>query len=366
MITQIYLQNFKCFRTVSIHPKQVTCFVGANGTGKSSVLQAFGLLKQSIDAVSASRGVNALSLGCDLKLDGPIVSISDSDALSSDLIDESHEIYFAGVQGTTVSRPTFSYRGQILSNQLEPLDQLHGNSAEPAHSTLTRLRIIPAIRGLTRPVYKLGDDVAPDASMKEGFAQQEAQTATNLGYSQAQTEKISRALKRVTGVGLNSQIVPPQSVEVKSVTPGGPINMVLEGFGTNSLIMLLLQLVSAEKGATVMIEEPEIHLHPKAQAELASVLTEVALEEDKQVIMTTHSEHITGRLLTLVAEGKLTPDDVAIYAFEKDEQGVCTAKNLRINPDGTIEGGIKDFFETNLIEMNRHLKAQLDRVNSAE
>ena len=52
-----------------------------------------------------------------------------------------------------------------------------------------------------------------------------------------------------------------------------------------------------------MIEEPEIHLHPKAQAELAEVLTEVALEEDKQVIMTTHSEHITGRLLTLVAEG---------------------------------------------------------------
>ena len=92
--------------------------------------------------------------------------------------------------------------------------------------------------------------------------------------------------------------------------------------------MLLLQLVSAEKGATVMIEEPEIHLHPKAQAELAEVLTEVALEEDKQVIMTTHSEHITGRLLTLVAEGKLAPDDVAIYAFEKDTKGVCTAKDL--------------------------------------
>ena len=85
----------------------------------------------------------------------------------------------------------------------------------------------------------------------------------------------------------------PQSVEVKSVTPSGPVNIVSEGFGANSLIMLLLQLVSADKGATVMIEEPEIHLHPKAQAELASVLAEVALEEDKQVIMTTHSEHIS-------------------------------------------------------------------------
>ena len=92
----------------------------------------------------------------------------------------------------------------------------------------------------------------------------------------------------------------------------------------------------------------------------------MALEEDKQVIMTTHSEHITGRLLTLVAEGKLTPEDVAIYAFEKDEEGVCTAKDLRINSDGTIEGGINDFFETNLKEMNRFAQAQFDRLKPSE
>jgi predicted ATPase len=115
-----------------------------------------------------------------------------------------------------------------------------------------------------------------------------------------------------------------------------------------------------------MIEEPEIHLHPKAQAELASVLAEVALEEDKQVIMTTHSEHITGRLLTLVAEGTLTPDDVAIYAFEKDEAGECSAKSLGITDDGRIQGSIADFFEANLEEMNRFVKAQFARVNQTE
>ena len=48
MITGIVLENFKCFRRVEINPKRVTCFVGANGTGKSSVLQAFGLLKQTV------------------------------------------------------------------------------------------------------------------------------------------------------------------------------------------------------------------------------------------------------------------------------------------------------------------------------
>ena len=48
-----------------------------------------------------------------------------------------------------------------------------------------------------------------------------------------------------------------------------------------------------------MIEEPEVHLHPKAQADLASVLVEEAKADNKQVIMTTHSEHVAGRLLTL-------------------------------------------------------------------
>ena len=61
MITGIVLENFKCFERVEINPKRVTCFVGANGTGKSSVLQAFGLLKQSFEAVTVSRGAYAYS-----------------------------------------------------------------------------------------------------------------------------------------------------------------------------------------------------------------------------------------------------------------------------------------------------------------
>ena len=106
-----------------------------------------------------------------------------------------------------------------------------------------------------------------------------------------------------------------------------------------------------------MIEEPEIHLHPGAQADLASVLVKEAVSENKQIMMTTHSEHVAGRLLTLVAEGKLSADDLAIYSFEKDKAGVCSASKIEVTDRGQVIGGLNSFFETDLNEMRRYVEA---------
>jgi predicted ATPase len=73
--------------------------------------------------------------------------------------------------------------------------------------------------------------------------------------------------------------------------------------------------------------------------------------------MTTHSEHILGRLLTLVPEKKLSSNDLAIYAFEKDEKGICTAKELEVTDNGMVKGGIKDFFESDLHELDCYIRA---------
>ena len=364
MITGIVLENFKCFPWVSINPKRVTAFVGPNGTGKSSVIQAFALLKQTVVRADTTDDFWRPDYTRVLVTEGSLAKIRNQEDMPFHKGGHFSKLRIAGHQsGERDTGFQFSYAADLYGNRLS---NTGGRGQEHWDPTLKKLKIVPAIRGLTRLVYKLGDELVDDIALKEGVANQEDQTATNLGYTQPRIQQLSLLLQRITGVGLQADTVPPQSVEVKSLTPSGPVNIVSEGFGTNSLIMLLLQLVSAEKGATVMIEEPEIHLHPKAQTEVASVLAEVAKEDGKQVIMTTHSGHITGRLLTLVAEGTLTPDDVAIYAFEKDEAGVCTAKDLRVNSDGTIEGGINDFFETNLAEMNRFAQAQFNRLKPAE
>ena len=112
----------------------------------------------------------------------------------------------------------------------------------------------------------------------------------------------------------------------------------------------------------MLIEEPEIHLHPKAQAELAEVLAETAKAEDKQIIMTTHSEYVAGRLLTLVAEGKLTTDDLAIYSFLKDEKGECSATEIEITERGQTKGGLTSFDEATRDEMRRYADGLRNRA----
>ena len=142
-----------------------------------------------------------------------------------------------------------------------------------------------------------------------------------------------------------------------SESESGDFSLLMEGFGANALVQLLFEVVRAVRGATVLIEEPEIHLHPKAQADLASVLVEQAKADEKQLIMTTHSEHIVGRLLTSVAEGKIGADELAIYSFEKNEEGVCSASEIEVNERGQVTGGLKSFFETDLNEMRRYVDA---------
>lgn len=358
MITYITLENFKGFARVSIQPKRITAFVGPNGTGKSSVLQAFGLLKQTMEG---SNRVNPLGL----VLQGPLVNLPGLEALQSNFGQGAPVFRFGSVTKAQWGHG-FPYEIEFPTEQSPAMRTLLASDPEAAKSVIRGLKLVPALRGFSGPAHPLRDNPVKDVSLMNGSVEQEEQTATNLCYSREKVEQVSHLLKKITGTGLRADIVPSKSVEVKSLAKAGPINIVAEGFGTNSLIMLLLQLATADRGATVMIEEPEIHLHPKSQADLAEVLAKEALDGDKQVIMTTHSEHILNRLLTLVVEGTLPLDDLAIYAFEKDDQGVCSAHPLKVYPDGRVEGGIKDFFDTNLDELKRYSQAQFARMSVTE
>ena len=71
-----------------------------------------------------------------------------------------------------------------------------------------------------------------------------------------------------------------------------------------------------------------------------------------QFIISTHSERIVSRLLVLVTKGVLSLDDIAVYAFDKDEQGVTSAELREIDEKGQVTGGIPGFFEESVTDMS--------------
>ncbi len=408
MITNITLGNFKCFRHVSIDPKLVTVLIGPNGTGKSGVLQALMLLKQSRDDVRSLKlhgdlvwfapeafvfqGWDRASDEVGLALSGYWLVESRAAETQVDFTVElrySRDAQLQGRRGKTTLKAfgenweipvsptdiqdridTFSgalvyvsghgindFRGNGVGRVVAEYPELWEQVSRAPGSVVGNLKMVPATRALTRGTYHLGPEPFVDISGVEGLGKQEENTATTLAYSRRDVEKVSHLMKRVTGVGFRTDTVPPQSAMPVSESPVGDFSLVAEGFGTNALVQLLFEVVRAVPGVTVLIEEPEVHLHPRAQADLASVLVEEAKAADKQIIMTTHSEHVAGRLLTLVAEGTLSPDEFAIYSFEKDDDGVCSAQKIEVTEHGQVVGGLRSFFETDLDEMRRFVDA---------
>ena len=408
MITNITLRNFKCFRSVSIFPKLVTVFIGPNGTGKSGVLQSLLLLKQWTDTGPA------------LELEGNLVCLDPKDFLNHGVRSEAPQVDLAwagrwDVSSADVGSPVdfeltlvfdpaakiasrrasaqfnflgervvipdpdsgrqdqFSYSGSAITYRdgvgveiarlVDSRQALFDRAAEitkalqAPRGLLDSVRMVPAIRGFGRRIYPLGPEPHDEISSAAGLSAQEDAMATTMAYSAAEMVRVSDWMKQVTGVGLKTDIVPPQSVKPVSTTLLGESSLLSEGFGTNALVQLLFELSRASNGATVLIEEPEIHLHPRAQADLASVIIGEAKAAEKQVIITTHSEHVVGRLLTEVAEGKLSSEEVAIYSFEKDADGVCSASAIEVMETGQVTGGLRSFFQTDLDEMRRYVEA---------
>jgi len=126
------------------------------------------------------------------------------------------------------------------------------------------------------------------------------------------------------------------------------------GFGISQVLPVAVALLSANKGSVVCLEQPELHLHPFAATRLADLFS-MGAKRGVTSIVETHSEHLLIRMQRLVAEGKVTPDQVAIYSFEKGPEGP-TLRAMSIRRDGALENAPDGFFSEDyqeLVEMQR-------------
>ena len=130
-----------------------------------------------------------------------------------------------------------------------------------------------------------------------------------------------------------------------------PVNLPDVGVGTSQILPVLIQGLMAPAGATLLLEQPEIHLHPKVQADLADFLIEVS-QRGVAVIVETHSEHLITRIQRRIAEEACRQDAVALYYLKPSEEG---SKIFRVNinefgqtpspPEGFFEEGFEETFK---------------------
>ena len=412
MLTELELENFKAVKRASISLGRITVLIGENGSGKSSFLQALTLLKQSLGKahleVSGTKielgsirdilhfGDARNRIGIRLRVLGPL---SEADQVLGDVVDATYAVIFdqqnisshslevatpfeleaSVVRGSASITPehvplpkgvsaTFQGANRIaeplgiakIANGVGREDAAKFNIAvqevlSAVRSVLLNTYYVPPVRGIESSSYAQEQQATEDFA--GGLPKQASSILSTLTYDKELEAEISRLSELVLDLKIRTRAIPGTLI-VAETHNGHAVNVVNEGYGLNQLLHLLAQVSVSKNNALLCIEEPEIHLHPAAQAALAGVLAELTENDQRQFLITTHSEHILLALLTYFGGRGSAAEHLQVYYFTRDKQThVASAERLAVDKRGRIKGGLKGFFEANVAELGDYLKA---------
>ncbi len=188
-------------------------------------------------------------------------------------------------------------------------------------------------------------------------------------------EKFNDALKYFElAESFDTEYVPQSDTIVGYIKPLGidkNIKMTELGVGFSQLAPIILLCLTSAPGTTILLEQPELHLHPKVQQKFADFIVEMIEKNDLQIILETHSDHILNRIRRRVAQAKIEENDSSLFQkcailFAERENGVTSFRKAKLTdsgmfdltdyPDGFFDQGAEDAFYI--------LKASLEDGNS--
>ena len=330
MISRVAIKNFKSIGEpgVDLELKPLTLLVGPNGGGKSSILEAIAVASQnaiSSRLTSFPTGSTIIHKPNGSELDITIYFASgpsDQDlgfrvSLRSDTNPELRYFNDAGPEGVE-SR---TLRSALLSNAYllscvrgnVPYAAPTGGSADWVGLHGELLLLLLAIIFGQRVHRDTADKIIRWASR---FDIGELQAGLR-GGNQSGSDYLDKELKVVLDLALSSS-------------------------GARQIMTVITQLFWAPKGSLLMIEEPEISLHPKAQIDVLEMFAEAIKKDDKQILATTHSHIMLQALGYVVSKGWLSRDDIAVYHVEKGKTGT-KAKQLPLGKGGYLKNWVPSY-----------------------
>lgn len=149
-------------------------------------------------------------------------------------------------------------------------------------------------------------------------------------------------------------------VRIKRTEESAEVFLTDVGFGVSQLLPVLVLLFYVPEGSTIILEQPEIHLHPAVQAGLADVFIDAIKRRNVQIILESHSEHLLQRLQRRLAEEALPTEQVKLY-FTDFVGAASTLTPLDLDEYGNIRNWPKNFFGDTMGEASAMMEAELKR-----
>lgn len=361
MIRNIELTNFKCFEEVSFRTRLLTIIAGGNAMGKSSIIQSLLLLAQSRQDMS---GDGRLRL-CD-----QLVNLVSSDqmlysgsqtpevriAVDDDSLNEDFEVNVADASESmkqpeceTSDNADEAFAKMALfskdfvylhANRLSPQSEYLKGNNEQFDSRLGN-------RSGHRTVFRLqealdnNEDVAVATLRRDGKEKVGANVNSWLSYIMGSSVVVSADGNPSEG-----------KAELFYSTPAmdkvAALNM---AFGNTYILPVILGLLTAPVGSLFIVENPEAHLHPRAQFRMGEMLA-LAAQGGVQIFVETHSDHLLNGVRVAAKKGMIDPMDVAIH-FIEEEDGEHITTEIELSDDGTLDKWPSGFFD----EWERALQA---------
>jgi predicted ATPase len=360
MIRSLELRNFKAIKKKHFLLRNLNILLGLNGQGKSSFIQALLLLRQS----------DKLSKG-ELKLSGGLVNIGTAKDVFYQYSPRQMSMALQ-LDDADFYQMNFDYLAEtdLLHNTTakDGCDYLARNAEQPLFTN--NFQYLNAQRIEPKSVNIAGYASVMDANSLGSYGQytahyielrgSEAVLFDNLLHKDAEQyedkgeTKIDRTLKSQINLWLG-EISPGVRVQTSKISSDlilleykfkqptlGTTNSFKPenvGFGISYALHVVTALLSARPGELIIIENPESHIHPRGQAELGKLIARVAQNENVQVIIETHSDHILNGIRVAVKEAELDNDKVIVFYFSKvvaDMEQYAKITDIAMDKNGTL------------------------------